>query len=72
MAEEEEAWFNWRLMLIEKIILFWDWLHYRASEMIFQTRFEYTRDLTRFGRTDVIRVFGGKGIKTKCGGGSLA
>ena len=40
-------------------------LYYRASEMIFQTRFEYTRDLTRFGRRDVIRVSGGKGIKTK-------
>ena len=35
-------------------------LHYRASEMIFQTRFEYTRDLIRFKRRDVIRVSGGK------------
>ena len=26
MAEEEEAWFNWRLMLIEEIILFWGYI----------------------------------------------
>ena len=40
-------------------------LRYRASEMIFQTRFEYTQDLIRFGRRNVIRVSAGKGIKIK-------
>ena len=33
--------------------------------MIFQTRFEYTQDLIRFGRRNVIRVSAGKGIKIK-------
>ena len=37
MAEEEEAWLNWRL--IKEIILFWGWLRYRASEMIFHCQF---------------------------------